>query len=125
MNSVPEAPGEDLVEELVSRLKALSPPTRAGPAKPRESILPRRVLCPASLTPLAWEALPSAPARQPCCPTHGQEPSLAAFGGHPSGAALSCAGFRMQHGPTLHICPARQAWAAGRWGTWQPGRAWR
>ena len=96
-----------------------------APPSPRKGIPPGRVLSPASLAPLAWEAWPSSPARQPGCPTRGQEPSLAAFGGRPSRAALSCAEFSTQHGFIIQVCPARQASAAGRRGTWRPERAWR
>lgn len=100
-------------------------PLLAGPRQaPGKASCPGVVLSQASLTPPAREALPLSPARQPCCPTRGQEPSLAAFGGHPSRTALSCAEFSTQHGFSIPVCPARQASAAGRRGTWRPERAW-
>lgn len=108
-----------------SRFRASTTHPDWAPPSPRKGVPPGRVLSPASLAPLAWEAWPSSPARQPGCPTRGQEPSLAAFGGRPSRAALSCAEFSTQHGFIIQVCPARQASAAGRRGTWRPERAWR
>lgn len=54
------------------------------------------------------------PLEQPGCPTHGQEPNLAAFGGRPSRAALSCAEFSTQHGFIIqYVLPDRPQLLAG------------
>lgn len=94
-------------------------------APPWRAFCPGVVLSQISLAPLPRKHCPYPLPEKPCCPTRGKEPSLAAFAGHPSGAALSCAELSTQHGFIIQVCPARQPSAAGRRGTWRPERAWR